>query len=442
MLVLVQMREHPNEKTRMAKQNNSRNISVYAHWSGMEDPLLMGVLHSDRLKGKEVFSFEYIDEWLKNGPAQLLDPSLQLYTGLHYLNDVQDNFGIFLDSSPDRWGRILMRRREAAFARNENREEKKLFETDYLLGVYDGHRMGALRFKLEDDGPFLNDNKNMASPPWTSLRELEQISLRLEDDDVIDDPEYLKWLSMLIAPGASLGGARPKASIVDNDGNLWIAKFPSRNDQGDIGGWEIVTYELAILAGINMAESKAQKFSSDYYTFLTKRFDRGNNGQRIHFASAMTILGYIDGQDHADGASYLELVDFIQKNGANVDQDLEQLWRRIVFSICITNTDDHLRNHGFLLTNDGWVLSPAYDINPVENGSGLKLNISDEDNSLDLNLAMEVSEFFRLSEKRATEIIDEVLNAVAKWREVAIKYKISRVEQELKALAFKIKKNK
>lgn len=442
MLVLVQMREHPNEKTRMANQNNSRNISVYAHWSGMEDPLLMGILHTDRLKGKEVFSFEYIDEWLKNGPAQLLDPSLQLYTGLHYLNDVQDNFGIFLDSSPDRWGRILMRRREAALARNENREEKKLFETDYLLGVYDGHRMGALRFKLEDDGPFLNDNKNMASPPWTSLRELEQISLRLEDDDVIDDPEYLKWLSMLIAPGASLGGARPKASIVDNDGNLWIAKFPSRNDQGDIGGWEIVTYELAILAGINMAESKAQKFSSDYYTFLTKRFDRGNNGQRIHFASAMTILGYIDGQDHADGASYLELVDFIQKNGANVDQDLEQLWRRIVFSICVTNTDDHLRNHGFLLTNDGWVLSPAYDINPVENGSGLKLNISDEDNSLDLNLAMEVSEFFRLSEKRATEIIDEVLNAVANWREVAIKYKISRVEQELKALAFKIKKNK
>ena len=440
MLVLVQMKEHQNEKTRMAKQNNSRNISVYAHWSGIEDPLLMGILHSDRLKGKEVFSFEYNDEWLKNGPAQLLDPSLQLYSGLHYLNEVQDNFGIFLDSSPDRWGRILMRRREAALARNEDREEKKLFETDYLLGVYDGHRMGALRFKLEEDGPFLNDNKNMASPPWTSLRELEQISLRLEDDDVIDDPEYLKWLSMLIAPGASLGGARPKASIVDNDGNLWIAKFPSRNDQGDIGGWEIVTYELAILAGITMAESKAQKFSSDYYTFLTKRFDRGNNGQRIHFASAMTMLGYIDGQDHSDGASYLELVDFIQKNGANVDQDLEQLWRRIVFSICVTNTDDHLRNHGFLLTNDGWVLSPAYDINPVENGTGLKLNISDEDNSLDLNLAMEVSEFFRLSEKRATEIIEEVLNAIANWREIAIKYKISRVEQELKAIAFKITK--
>jgi serine/threonine-protein kinase HipA len=421
----------------MAKQNNKKSISVYAHWSGMEKPLLMGTLHSERLKGKEVFSFEYIDDWLQSGLAQLLDPSLQLYSGLHYLNADQDNFGIFLDSSPDRWGRILMRRREAALARIDEREEEKLFETDYLLGVYDGHRMGALRFKLEEDGPFLNDNKNMATPPWASLRELEQISLRLEDDNVIDDPEYLKWLSMLIAPGASLGGARPKASIVDNDGGLWIAKFPSRNDQGDSGGWEIVTYELAILAGINMAESKAQKFSSEYYTFLTKRFDRGNDGQRIHFASAMTMLGYSDGQDHSDGASYLELVDFIQNNGANVEQDLEQLWRRIVFSICVTNTDDHLRNHGFLLTNEGWVLSPAYDINPVETGAGLKLNISDEDNSLDLNLAMEVSEFFRLSEKRADEIKEEIVNVVSGWKEMAIKYGISRVEQELKAVAFK-----
>lgn len=430
------MREHQNERIRMVKQNNKRSITVYAHWSGMEKPSLMGTLHSDRLKGKELFSFEYNNEWLQNGPAQLLDPGLQLYSGPHYLNEGKGNFGIFLDSSPDRWGRILMRRREAALAKLEDRVEYNLFETDYLLGVYDGHRMGALRFKLEEDGPFLNDNKNMASPPWASLRELEQISLRLEDDDVIDDPEYLKWLSMLIAPGASLGGARPKASMVDNEGELWIAKFPSRNDQGDIGGWEMVTYELAIAAGINMAVSKAQKFSSAHYTFLTKRFDRGNNGKRIHFASAMTMLGYKDGQDHLDGASYLELVDFIQRNGANVDKDLEQLWRRIVFSICVTNTDDHLRNHGFLLTNDGWILSPAYDINPVETGTGLKLNISIEDNSLDLSLAMDVSEFFRLSEKKATEIRDEVLNIVAGWQEVATKYGISRVEQALKARAF------
>ena len=420
----------------MAKQDNKRSIHVYTHWLGIVDPLLIGVLHSDRLRGKEVFSFEYDENWLKNGPSQLLDPNLQLYSGLHYLNEDKENFGMFLDSSPDQWGRILMRRREAAMARNEYRTEQKLFETDYLLGVYDGHRMGALRFKLEEDGPFLNDNRVMASPPWASIRELEQISLRLEEEDVIENPEYLKWLGMLVAPGASLGGARPKASIVDNDGRLWIAKFPSRNDQGDIGGWEIVTYELAIAAGINMAESKAQKFSSDNYTFLTKRFDRTDNNERIHFASAITMLSYKDGQDHTDGASYLEIVEFIMSNGANVDQDLEELWRRIVFSICVTNTDDHLRNHGFILTDGGWLMSPAYDINPVETGSGLKLNISDSDNSLDLDLALEVCEFFRLEKDRAKEIIAEVKSAVRNWSIIATKYGISKSDQDIKAIAF------
>ncbi len=277
----------------------------------------------------------------------------------------------------------------------------------------------------------------MASPPWASLRELEQISLRLEEEDAILDPEYLNWLKVLIAPGASLGGARPKASVLDHRGNLWIAKFPSRNDQGDIGGWEMVTHELALAAGINMAESRAQKFSSDNHTFLTKRFDRTVKGERIHFASAMTMLGYTDGQDYADGASYLELVEFIMNHGAKVESDLEELWRRIVFSICVTNTDDHLRNHGFFLTEGGWILSPAYDINPVETGSGLSLNISDEENTLDLDLAIEVREFFRLSDKRAEEIMEEVKSAVRNWRSVAKKHGISRAEQELKALAFK-----
>ena len=237
--------------------------------------------------------------------------------------------------------------------------------------------------------------------------------------------------------GASLGGARPKASIIDNNRALWIAKFPSRNDQGDIGGWEIVTHELALKAGIHMAASKAQKFSSGYYTFLTKRFDRTEKGERIHFASAMTMLGYSDGQDHADGASYLELAEFIMNNGASVAQDLEELWRRIVFSICVSNTDDHLRNHGFILTERGWLLSPAFDINPVETGTGLKLNISEEDNSLELDLAMEVHEFFMLSESRALEIIAEVKSAVRNWKKVADKYGIPRVEQQLKAPAFR-----
>jgi serine/threonine-protein kinase HipA len=421
----------------MAKQENKRCVYVYANWQGMEEPVLMGELYSERLKGKEIFSFEYNSTWLASDQAQLIDPELQLYSGLQHLGTDQKNFGLFLDSSPDRWGRLLMRRREAAMAKIEERVEQNLFETDYLLGVFDGHRMGALRFKLVIDGPFLNDNRELASPPWTSLSELEQISIKLEQDDIIEDPEYLKWLGMLIAPGASLGGARPKANIVGKDGSLWIAKFPSRNDEGDTGGWEMVTYELAIAAGIKMAESKAQKFSSNHYTFLTKRFDRTIDGKRIHFASAMTMLGYTDGQDHDDGISYLELAEFISENGANISEDLEELWRRIVFSICVSNTDDHLRNHGFILSASGWLLSPAYDINPVETGTGLKLNISDNDNSLDLALAMEVHEFFRLSKKRATEIINEVTTAVRTWKDVATKYGLSRAEQELKARAFK-----
>ncbi|MCB9246984.1 MAG: HipA domain-containing protein [Flavobacteriales bacterium] len=394
----------------------------------------MGVLHSELLRGKEVFSFEYEQAWLQEDFSQVLDPDLALYSGLHFLSDDKANFGAFLDSSPDRWGRILMRRREAALARKEGRTERNLFETDYLLGVYDVHRMGGLRFKLSTDGPFLDNDKEMASPPWASIRELEQVSLRLEDENVTDDPDYLKWLDMLVAPGSSLGGARPKASIVDEQGHLWIAKFPSGSDQFNVGAWEMVTQELAMAAGIYMAECRAQKFSSKHHTFLTKRFDRTADGRRVHFSSAMTMLGFIDGQE---GASYLDIVDFLTTYGGNVDADLEELWRRIVFSISVSNTDDHLRNHGFILHPEGWVLSPAYDINPVETGTGLSLNISDNDNALDFHLVMEVAKFFRLNEGRANRILKEVTNTVKHWRSVAKKWGISNSECELKSRAFR-----
>lgn len=421
----------------MSKKRNRRKIYVFAHWQGMGEAFPMGVLHADPLKGKEIFSFEYDPKWLQSKYAHLLDPDLQLYSGLQYLNDEnKNNFGLFLDSSPDRWGRILMRRREAALSRAEKRTEQYLLESDYLLGVYDGHRMGALRFKENLEAPFLNDNKKMASPPWTSIRELEEISLRLEKDDVADDPDYLKWLNMLVAPGSSLGGARPKASVIDSNNCIWIAKFPSGNDRSDVGGWEMVTHELALAAGINMAECRARRFSTTYHTFLTKRFDRTESAERIHFASAMTMLGYVDGQDYEDVASYLEIVDFIVANGANVVADLEELWRRIVFNICVSNTDDHLRNHGFILSSNGWTLSPAYDINPVETGNGLKLNISENDNSLDIGLAMEVHGLFRLDGHKAHKIMNEVKNSVRNWRTVATKYGISRTGQEQKAMAF------
>ena len=413
-----------------------RTIYIYADWLTLDEPILIGELYSELLRGKEIFSFAYNSAWLQSDYAYQLDPDLGLFEGIQYLNDEKSNFGLFLDSSPDRWGRVLMKRREAALARKEQRNANKLFETDFLLGVFDGHRMGALRFKLDKDGSFLNDDEKLASPPWTSIRQLEQISLRLEEDDSLDDPDYLKWLQMLVSPGSSLGGARPKASVLDNEGNLWIAKFPSKNDGDDIGAWEMVTYELAILCGIDMAESKAQKFSSNQHTFLTKRFDRTTEGKRIHFASAMTLLGYIDGADASSGISYLELVDFITKNGANPESDLKQLWRRIVFSICVSNTDDHLRNHGFLLTEKGWELSPAYDINPVETGVGLKLNISEDDNSLDLDLATQVAPYFRTAQDEADTIINDIIKIVSNWRDYANKYKISRLEQENKADAF------
>ncbi|MCB0739313.1 MAG: HipA domain-containing protein [Bacteroidetes bacterium] len=396
----------------------------------------MGVLSSEKVRGKEVFSFEYDEYWLKMGYARLIDPELQLFKGKQYLADAaKSNFGVFTDSSPDRWGRVLMKRREAALARSQNRPANSLFETDYLLGVYDQHRMGGLRFKLDHEGEFLNNDKALAAPPWTSIRELGEISLRLEDEESVNDTEYLKWLAMLVAPGSSLGGARPKASILDEHQKLWIAKFPSKNDGTDVGAWEMVAYQLAKSAGLNLPNVQVIKYSK-HHTFLSQRFDRSDDG-RIHFASAMTLLGYTDGNNFHDGISYLELAEFISSYGANVQVDLEELWRRIVFSICVSNCDDHLRNHGFLLTKKGWSLSPAYDINPIETGTGLMLNISENDNALNLDLALEVAAYFRLSDNKANQILQKVIDATSNWQSVAKNLGLSNLEIDLKANAFK-----
>jgi serine/threonine-protein kinase HipA len=422
----------------MAKTETRKVIFVYADWMGLQgSPILLGRLFSTTVRGDEVFSFEYSKGWLNSKFAQVIDPDLGLYSGAQYLGTKKINFGIFLDSSPDRWGRVLMKRREAAVARKENRQAKPLMESDYLLGVYDENRIGGLRFKLTEDGEFLNQDRSLAAPPWTSIIELQAISLRLEtDEDVLDD-EHVKWLNILMAPGSSLGGARPKASIKDSAGDLWIAKFPSVSDRKDIGGWEIVVHTLAVKCGLNVAEAKVERFANQYHTFLIKRFDR-NKSQRIHFASAMTMLGYTDNRDAHAGASYLELADFLSKHGARVNQDLEELWKRIVFSIAVSNTDDHLRNHGFILTEKGWILSPAYDINPNEQGNGLNLNISDSDNSLEYDLALEVAEFFRVEKNKAEKIIEDIKTKVNGWKAIADKYDISKTEQLIMEKAFRV----
>ncbi len=418
--------------------DQTKNIYVYADWIGLNHPHFMGTLTANQIRGKEIFSFQYDDEWLKSGKTKILDPDLSLFSGFQHLRDEKLNFGMFLDSSPDRWGRVLMKRREIALAKQEERKARTLFESDFLLGVYDPLRMGGLRFKMDKEGDFLDNNKDYATPPWTSIRELESASLEYEKGLEQDNPEILKWLNMLYAPGSSLGGARPKANIQDTDGSLWIAKFPSTNDDVNIGAWEMVTNSLTQKAGINCAIGKIGKFNNRYHTYLTKRFDRDDEGKRIHFASAMTLLGYTDGTGADEGVSYLELAEFIIKHGSNVSEDLKELFRRIVFSVCISNTDDHLRNHGFLLKDKGWRLSPAYDINPNADGTGLKLNISLDDNSLDLDLVLSVSDFFRLEKEEAQMIIEQIKKVVSNWRQEAKNYQISSSEQDRMENAFSV----
>ncbi len=421
----------------MINKNNRKHIYVYADWAELEGPLLVGELCVDKVRGQEVFSFSYDKKWIAKGYFQELDPDLQFYPGDQYVEEAKPNFGIFMDSCPDRWGRLLMQRREAILARQESRCSERLLESDYLLKVFDESRMGGLRFKLDPAGDFLDNQAQYATPPWSRLRDLEHASLKLEEANDEYSDEYFKWLTILISPGSSLGGARPKANIVDDQNNLWIAKFPSRYDDTNIGGWEMVAYQIALEAGVKMSECKVQNYNSENYTFLTKRFDR-NHSQRIHFASAMTCLGKVDGSDHTQGVSYLDLAEFIIRSGTHVAEDLEELWKRIVLNICISNVDDHLRNHGFILEKTGWRLSPAYDINPTSNGEGLKLNISQYDNSQSLDLALSVVQYFRINEAKAKLIIEKVKKAVSKWKIHAEKLSISRQKQNLMSRAFRI----
>jgi len=420
------------------KQNETK-MWVYADWEFLEDIQLIGFLTSQRMRGKEIFSFEYAESWVNNqNPILFLDPNLGFYKGKQYVPEVNNNFGIFLDSSPDRWGRLLMRRREAWQAKQEGRDERVLFESDFLLGVFDGHRIGGVRFKLHEDGPFMNDQKKMATPPWTSLRELEHASLQLEHDDAIDNPNYAQWLSVLIDPGSSLGGARPKASVIDDRGHLWIAKFPSTRDEKNTGAWEMVLHELAKACGIDVSEARLQKFSGKHHTFLSKRFDRTNDNRRIHFASAMTLLGLQDGVDHLEGVGYLDLVGFIIQHSPEAKEDLEQLWRRMLFNILVSNTDDHMRNHGFILKDNGWRLSPAYDMNPNEMGNGLTLNISENSNDLDISLALKTAYLYQLKSDNAESILQQMHQEISNWPSVAKKFGITNSEIEQTKRAFRL----
>ncbi len=412
-----------------------KTIFVYENWRS-EKPSLIGRLHTSFIRGQETFSFEYADEWLRSfESAYSLDPDLSLYRGRQYTPLDKGLFGLFADSCPDRWGRLLMKRKEAIDARKEDRKPRKLTESDFLLGVYDESRMGALRFSLEEGGEFLSNEKSFATPPWISLRTLENASISFENDD---NGLGEKWLWELLAPGSSLGGARPKASVQAADGSLWIAKFPSKHDEYNSGAWEKVVHDLARLCSLDVPESKLETFSKTGGTFLVKRFDRDGK-RRIHFASAMTLLGKTDGASAADGTSYLDLAEYIRAYGAEPKQDLTELWKRIVFNMAVSNTDDHLRNHGFILTPTGWRLSPLFDVNPVPSGDRLSLNVSEADNSIDLSLAVEVAEYFGLTKDEATKISTNICEAVKKnWTKIAENYGLSRGAIEYMRPAFSL----
>lgn len=420
-----------SHQSKMA-QNNT-DIYVYAHWKGMPDPKIIGILSAQQAKGKKAFSFKYDNDWLKSGQKFLLDPDIQLYDGPQYPN-LKENFIIFLDSMPDTWGRALMKRRAAQEAKERGEKAPTLYDINFLLGVFDESRMGALRFKTDIDGEFLDNNKTVSTPPWSTIRELQNAADNFENNN--DDTDAAKkWLSVLMAAGSSLGGTRPKANILDNDKSLWIAKFPSKTDTIDKGAWEFLAYQLAKKAGVEMAPCRIEKIMGTYHTFFTKRFDR-ENGERIHFASAMTMTANNEDTIRDNPASYLDIAEFISNHGANIEANLNQLWRRIIFNIAISNTDDHLRNHGFILTAAGWILSPAYDLNPSIEKDGLALNINIDNNALDFELAKSVGLYFRLNEEQMEKIIQEVLLVTKNWKIVAKEIGISRSEQALMENAF------
>ena len=413
--------------------SNQKIIYVYDDFS-TDVPLLMGCLYVSVIKGGESYSFEYDRNWLKTtGLSLSLDPELMPYAGRQYPSD-KNIFGLFADASPDRWGRVLMNKRERILADKEGRKPNKLYDSDYLLGVYDETRMGGIRFKLDPNGPFLSDDQETAAPPWATLRTLEEASRHFESDE---SGLAEKWLNQLIKPGSSLGGARPKATVIDTKDQLWIAKFPSKNDENDVGAWEMVAHDLAALCGLNVPEAKLEKFSSLGSTFLVKRFDRIRD-RRIHFASAMTLLGKTDGASAVDGISYLDIAGIIRSCGAQPKKDLVELWKRIVFNMAITNTDDHLRNHAFILESGGWVLSPLYDVNPVPYGGELSLKVDEEDNSINIRLAIQTAARFGIAETEAQNYAEEILEIVRdNWSKIAANYGLTRRQIEEMRPAFR-----
>ena len=407
-----------------------KRLYVFADFDWLKEPRLIGELSYESLRGSDSYGFCYSDDWLRDYGNLFLSDDLNNYPGQQYTAPGKDIFGCFSDALPDRWGRTLINRREQILAKEEKRPARRLSSFDYLVGIEDYSRMGGFRFKESLEGEYINASESLRIPPLTDIRELIAASSEIEKSEEENHLPERRWIEQLVQPGSSLGGARPKASVIDENKILHIAKFPSRKDDYDTGLWEHFSHLLAKKAGIHAAETRVIFTNDKYHTLLSRRFDRKEDGKRIHFASAMTLLGLNDGDNANTGHGYLDIVDFILQNCTNVEDNLQELYRRVAFNICIGNTDDHFRNHGFLLTAKGWTLAPAYDMNPTLN-EYQSLLISTDSNKADLSILRDGCEDYMLNRKTAENIVSEVVEAVKKWRELVARLDISEREMDI-----------
>lgn len=412
-------------------------LLVFADFDWLDKPELVGELCYEKLRGSESYAFRFDDNWLKFHAGIKLSEDINNYPGLQYTQPGNDIFGCFSDALPDRWGRTLLKRREQIQASEEKRAVRNLSSFDYLMGIDDFSRMGGFRLKRELDGDFINVSPSLKIPPLTELRQLVLASQEVEKSEENDVLPEKKWIAQLIQPGTSLGGARPKAGVLDDSGNLCIAKFPSRKDDYDTGLWEHFSHLLARKAGINAAQTKVLGGLGKYHTLLSKRFDRTDEGKRIHFASSMSLIGLRDGDNAQGGYGYLNIVDFILQSCCDVEKNLQELYCRVAFNICIGNSDDHFRNHGFLLTPRGWTLSPAYDMNPTLN-EYQSLLINESSNKADIRTLLESCESYMIKKEVAENIIRQVQAAVAGWENLAVLLQIPAREVTMFKDRFKL----
>lgn len=407
-----------------------KKMYVYADFDWLKEIEPVGELGYESLRGSDCFSFKFADGWIKKYNGINLSDDLNNYPGIQYTRSGKDIFGCFSDALPDRWGRTLLLRREQVMAQEENRPVRRLSPFDFLTGIDDFSRMGGFRFKETPDGEFINADNALRIPPLTDLRELIAASKEIEKSEETNILPEKRWIAQLVQPGSSLGGARPKANVIDANRGIYVAKFPSLKDDYDAGLWEHFCHLLAENAGINVAKTKVISVNDKHHTLLSRRFDRTDSGKRIHFASAMTLLGLNDGDNAATGNGYLDIVDFILSGCTDVDANLRELFRRVAFNICVGNSDDHFRNHGFLLTAKGWTLSPAYDMNPTLNDHQ-SLLINSNTNKADLSVLLNSCEEYMLSPEVTKNIINEVVEAVKGWRTLANRLGIAKREMNL-----------